>query len=110
MQKKLRCLKKRKEIETLHEKYHIFDLHKQVKEITNRFQKWSISILGGTNIKIIVGKGDIIKWWEEYTEKLVDDDRPLPSPITNYNYKETDPSITKSEIIHALRVQKTDSP
>lgn len=48
----------------------------------------------------------MIKRSEEYIEILFNDARPHELPSIEDNINETGPSITKSQVIHAIRNQK----
>lgn len=77
-----------------------------MKEITNRFQKLSLTTSRGKNSEIIVGNENEIKRWEEYIQKTFDDNRLQTLSITKYNIGKTYPLITKTEVIHSIRAQK----
>ena len=94
-----------KEIEILQEKHDSFNLHKKVKELSGLQRKRYGQILRNDNNEIILGVEDKLKRWKEYTESLFKADRenpPSPDEIIN----EASPEITKSEVAHAIKLQK----
>lgn len=101
--KELWFSKKCKEIEALQEKYDTFNLHKKVKEITGKHRKQQSTILRSANNEIILGVEAKLQRWTVYIEQLFNDNRPSLSHSNDK--KESGPKI-KSEVIHAINVQK----
>lgn len=94
------------EIEILQEKHDAFNVHENVKDMTNWTRKYQIPILRDANNEIILGIEAKLRRWKEYLEELLDDDRPVEPPQTIENMNKTGPEITKGEVIHAIKAQK----
>ncbi|XP_071574655.1 uncharacterized protein [Temnothorax nylanderi] len=95
-----------KEIEVLQEKHDAFNVHKKVKEMTNRAQKHQVLTLRDANNEIITGVEAKLQVWKRYVEELFDDDRPNMPPQVDKNINESGPEITKDEAVHAIKAQK----
>lgn len=94
------------EIETLQNKYDTFNLHKKIKEMTQKNRKHQTSTLKNKENKIIVDLQEKIKTWKEYVEQLFDDIRPDVIEQVNVAERDEGPDITKAEVIHAINMQK----
>lgn len=94
------------EIELLQEKYDTFNIHKNVKEMTGRTRKHQTTTLRDSNNEIILGIEGKLRRWKEYVEELFDDDRPNKPPPEDQVTNEKAPEISKSEVIHAIKILK----
>lgn len=93
------------EIEELQKKHDLFNLHKKIKDLTQKHQKRHLSILKDDNNKILVGIVDKLNQWRSHIEKLYNDNRPEDLPVGDAS-NEDSPSITKDEIRRAINIQK----
>lgn len=94
--------------EELQEKYDIFNLHKGIKETTNRIQKHQATVLRGTNNEINIGIKEKPQRWKESIEKLYDDNRRQTAVLTKDSIIETGLPITKSKEISGIKREKTE--
>ncbi|XP_030747669.1 uncharacterized protein LOC115876118 [Sitophilus oryzae] len=95
------------EIEQLQAKYDTFNVHKKVKEFTHRHRKHQETILRNDNNEIILGVKAKLVRWKEYIETLFNDDRPCSPPPIDHILNEKAPAITKDEVVHAIKAQKS---
>lgn len=95
-----------REIELLQEKHDSFNIHKKVKEMTNKRKKQLVGTLRNADNEILLGIEDKLKRWKEYVEALFDDERPNTSPEVDHILNEVGPPITKTEVAHAIKSQK----
>jgi len=73
--------------------------------MTGKNRKQQSTILRGANNEIILDVEAKLHRWTVYIEQLFNDNRPnLSHP--HDDKKENGPEITKSEVIHAINVQK----
>jgi len=68
------------EIEALQRRFHDFNVHNKVREITGNYKKRTVGKLVNDNGELIVVQGSIKDTWKEYIENLFFDERGDPSP------------------------------
>jgi len=89
-----------KELETLHDQHDIFNLHKKIRESTNKNRGRQSTILVDKNDNPINNIEMKKQVWEEYIEKLFQDVR---AEEHNAMDSTSGPEIVESEVMYAVR-------
>lgn len=95
------------EIEQYEKRYDYHNMHKKIKEMTNK-RKYNNLTTGiyDYNGNLISEPTEILKVWKKYVEVLFDSDRPNDPPIQPTEM--TGPSILKSEVEKAIMSLKNN--
>lgn len=75
--------------------------------MTNCNRRAPVSILRDNNNEIITETEAKLKRWKEYIEDLYSDNRPEVPPTMDDQINKSGPEITKSEVIHPVKTQKS---
>lgn len=94
--------KKCDEIETLEKKHHSKEMHKLVKELTNKNTRTAGGCIKDKNGRMLFETEEIDKRWVEYITELYSDNREEQIPLDNLD----GPKILNEEVLNAIKKLK----
>ncbi|XP_030746569.1 uncharacterized protein LOC115875286 [Sitophilus oryzae] len=79
----------------------------EIEQLQAKHRKYQETILRNDNNEIILGVKAKLVRWKEYIETLFNDDSPCFPPPIDHILNEKAPAITKDEVVHAIKAQKS---